>query len=178
MANYNYTGVVKIKEEFRDGSWLITSDNLPGLFLAGEDLHILHTDIPAAIKLLYELNYSMNVKVCAAGNPKDMPATPIIVDPEIERLKSENEKLTNILASLRDFENWDDKDLPEEDLIKAAHPLKTKKHYLYAEALRLVHAKHSKYALVDLINWLLFDMEQLKARVAELEAMKVYGAFL
>jgi len=44
---------------------------------------------------------------------------------------------------------------PEDDSIRAAHPLRTGRHDLYAEAMRLVGAKHSKRALVDLVNWLL-----------------------
>lgn len=51
---------------------------------------------------------------------------------------------------------WDsDKPLPEDDAIRAAHPTQSKNHARYAEAMRLVGAKHSKYALVDLVNWLL-----------------------
>lgn len=48
-----------------------------------------------------------------------------------------------------------DKPIPEDDAIAAAHPLETGNHALYGEAMRLVGAKHSKYALVDLVNWLL-----------------------
>jgi hypothetical protein len=49
----------------------------------------------------------------------------------------------------------EDKDLPEDRDIIAAHPTETGKHDLYLQALRLVEAKRSKYALVDLVNWLL-----------------------
>lgn len=48
-----------------------------------------------------------------------------------------------------------DAPLPEDDAIRAAHPLRTHDHATYAEAMRLVGAKHSKRALVDLVNWLL-----------------------
>lgn len=51
---------------------------------------------------------------------------------------------------------WDsDKPLPEDDAIRAAHPLRSNDYARYVEATRLVGAKHSKYALVDLVNWLL-----------------------
>lgn len=50
---------------------------------------------------------------------------------------------------------WTDKPIPEDDAIRAAHPTRTGRHDLYAEAMRLVGAKHSKGALVDLVNWLL-----------------------
>lgn len=49
-----------------------------------------------------------------------------------------------------------DRPLPEDDAIKAAHPTRTGRHDLYAEAMRMVGAKHSKGALVDLVNWLLY----------------------
>lgn len=52
---------------------------------------------------------------------------------------------------------WTDEDrpLPEDDEIMAAHPMRTGNHERYAEAARLVGAKRSKYALIDLVNWLL-----------------------
>lgn len=49
----------------------------------------------------------------------------------------------------------DDQPLPEDDAIRAAHPCETDRHDLYADAMRLVGAKRSKGALVDLVNWLL-----------------------
>lgn len=48
-----------------------------------------------------------------------------------------------------------DQPLPEDEAIKAAHPLRSGRHDLYGEAMRLVGAKHSKAALVELVNWLL-----------------------
>lgn len=46
-----------------DGFFAISSKNLPGLVLGGTDLFTLLKDVPAAIALLYKLNYGMNVKV-------------------------------------------------------------------------------------------------------------------
>ena len=52
--------------------------------------------------------------------------------------------------------DWnDDRPLPEDDAIKAAIPTRSGRHDLYAEAMRLVGAKRSKRALVELVNWLL-----------------------
>ncbi|HMI85954.1 MAG TPA: hypothetical protein VK550_17775, partial [Polyangiaceae bacterium] len=48
-----------------------------------------------------------------------------------------------------------DSAIPEDDDIGAAHPTRTGRHDLYAEAMRMVGAKQSKQALVDLVNWLL-----------------------
>lgn len=49
----------------------------------------------------------------------------------------------------------DDKPLPEDGLIRAAHPTRSGRHGVYGEAFRMVGAKRSKFALVDLVNWLL-----------------------
>lgn len=52
-----------------------------------------------------------------------------------------------------------DQPLPEDAAIRDAHPLRTGRHDLYAEAMRMVGAKHSKGALVELVNWLLWRLE-------------------
>ena len=52
-------------------------------------------------------------------------------------------------------EVWEDGELPEDGAISAAHPMESKRYDLYIEAMRLVGAKQSKGALVDLVNWLL-----------------------
>lgn len=57
---------------------------------------------------------------------------------------------------------WGDKPLPEDDAIHAAHPIQTGRHDLYQEAQRMVGAKRSKGALVELVNWLLHDIDALK----------------
>lgn len=78
----------------------------------------------------------------------------------VGQLKAENKQLKE---SLR----WtieEDQPLPEDAQISAAHPMETKQHALYTEALRLVGAKKSKYGLVGLVNWLLY--EKLKAEKA------------
>lgn len=50
---------------------------------------------------------------------------------------------------------WQDKSDQWQDSIDAAHPTKTGKHDTYAKALDMVGNRHSKGALVDLVNWLL-----------------------
>lgn len=50
---------------------------------------------------------------------------------------------------------WRDAQLPEDAAIAEAFPANSGRHDLYAEAMRLVGAKHSKGALVMLVNWLL-----------------------
>jgi energy-converting hydrogenase A subunit M len=59
-----------------------------------------------------------------------------------------------------------DHPLPEDDAIAAAHPMRTGKHDTYQEANRLVSAKHSKGALVELVNWLLVERDALKKELA------------
>jgi len=59
---------------------------------------------------------------------------------------------------------WADKPLPEDEEIKAAHPLHTNRHGLYAEAMRLVGAKRSKNGLVNLVTWLLTRLAVADAR--------------
>lgn len=56
---------------------------------------------------------------------------------------------------------WSDEDrpLPEDSKIEEAHPLNSGEHELYAEAVRMVGAKRSKYALVDLVHWLLVRLK-------------------
>ena len=58
-------------------------------------------------------------------------------------------------AALADPAWNDDRPLPEDAAIAAAHPLRSGDHARYMEALRLVGAKRSKCALVDLVSWLL-----------------------
>ena len=72
-----------------------------------------------------------------------------------------------------------DQPLPEDDAISAAHPLRSGRHDLYAEAMRLVGARHSKAGLVDLVTWLLLRtavaekryLEMLVASMPEVEAL-------
>jgi hypothetical protein len=63
------------------------------------------------------------------------------------------------LAAREPGQAMDDIPLPEDDAIKAAHPLQPGRHDLYAEAMRLVGARHSKAGLVELVTWLLVDRE-------------------
>lgn len=52
-----------------------------------------------------------------------------------------------------------DEPIPEDEDIAKAHPAQTGRHDLYQEAMRFVSAKHSKKALVALVNWLLLKCE-------------------
>lgn len=54
-------------------------------------------------------------------------------------------------------DKWEDQPIPEDEAIKAAHPTRSGQHETYQEAMRLVGAKRSKGALVELVNWLLVE---------------------
>jgi hypothetical protein len=64
-ASSSYTTLINVQMEFHPEAkrYALTSTDMPGLLLAGSDLPALLADVPAAIKLLYQLNYGMNVEV-------------------------------------------------------------------------------------------------------------------
>lgn len=66
------------QKQKEDGFWTITSDELPGLFLAGKDLFSISAEVPEAIKLLFSLNYNMSVDVKMAIDPiaRGVPPVP------------------------------------------------------------------------------------------------------
>jgi hypothetical protein len=64
--------------------------------------------------------------------------------------------------------SWsDDEPIAEDVQIAAAHPLETDRHDLYNEAMRLVGAKRSKGALVELVNWLLYERATVRDKAIE-----------
>jgi hypothetical protein len=93
-----------------------------------------------------------------AGRDYDqLEALPSMVGDYISELRERAERAEQALNQFKNM--WpteEDKPLPEDAQISDAHPLRTNDHKTYAEAVRLVSAKHSKYALVDLVNWLLW----------------------
>ena len=52
-------------------------------------------------------------------------------------------------------EDWADVEDEWSDRIKSAHPTRSGSHADYATAMRMVGARRSKGALVELVNWLL-----------------------
>lgn len=81
---------------------------------------------------------------------------------------------------VRQLEQWADSDkpLPEDDAILAAHPLQSGRHDCHAEAMRLVGAKRSKFALVALVNWRLAQLAAERERSAKLiEALKYISEY-
>jgi hypothetical protein len=50
-----------------------------------------------------------------------------------------------------------------EERIAAAHPMKTGKHHLYDQAMKLVGERHDKGDLVELVNWLIMSLDEVGA---------------
>jgi hypothetical protein len=82
-----------------------------------------------------------------------------------------------ILAALRAAIEQERREFGESDredeytpAIDAAHPTNTENHELYEQALRIVGNRHSKYALVDAVNWLLFINAQKDAEIERLKS--------
>jgi hypothetical protein len=87
------------------------------------------------------------------------------------RIAGENsQRIAALEKELLKARAWtaDDEKLPEDKAIMQAHPVNGGDDKRYAEALRLVSAKRSKYALVDLVNWLLSRIGALEKDKADL----------
>lgn len=71
---------------------------------------------------------------------------------------------------------WSGSDLPlpEDNEIEGTHPLTSGRYDLHDEAVRLVSAKHTKFALVALVRWLLTRVEALKAENEQLHGKLEY----
>jgi hypothetical protein len=65
MSTDKYEHLVRTEINFAEGIWTLTSSDLPGLLLSHEELETVVDDTPAAIQLLFELNYGLKVKVFA-----------------------------------------------------------------------------------------------------------------
>jgi hypothetical protein len=77
---------------------------------------------------------------------------------EVERLTREREEA---LAP------WNDREDRWSAEIEAAHPIHSGSHKEYLQAMEMVGARHSKGALVDLVNWLLRRSATAYARGVE-----------
>lgn len=97
----------------------------------------------------------------------------------IARVRSDGERIAALEAEVAGLKEdrkrfcWDDCDdqpLAEDEEIKATFPTRSGHHDIYGEAMRMVGAKRSKLALIELVNWLLLGRHHATARVKELEA--------
>ena len=60
----------------RDGWFVATSEDLPGLFVAHPDEKELREDIPDTIKALYKAQYDREVAVLEGSYPSEKDETP------------------------------------------------------------------------------------------------------
>lgn len=116
-----------------------------------EALHDLLTEKPPVDRIRIQLN-SLREHAMRTDGPGF--ATTVTFGHLIGTLEAILDRSGSGRAAVAD-DDWDDKPLPEDDAIKAVFPTRSGRHDLYAEAMRLVGAKRSKRALVELVNWLL-----------------------
>lgn len=82
-------------------------------------------------------------------------------------------ELENTLSGLADvWKEQGDRAIPEDVGIGLAHPIRSGRHDLYQEAMRLVSAKHSKYGLIGIVNWLLLRLDVAEERMKKLERIR------
>ncbi len=86
----------------------------------------------------------------------------IVTVEEKEELRAEIARLTAENAALKSIKsNWEDKEDEWTPAIDAAHPMSKPGHMTHEEsdryktAMKMVGHRHGKYALINLVNWLL-----------------------
>lgn len=82
------------------------------------------------------------------------------------------DRIAELEAEVERLKAWTDADqpLPEDAEIKAHHPIENRSNAAYVDAQRMVSAKRSKGALVDLVSWLSQRAEQAEAALADMTA--------
>jgi hypothetical protein len=78
-----------------------------------------------------------------------------------DEVRRERQYRDTLLAHIKDLEHslhWEDVKDEWSASIKAAHPMNTNTHELYAKAMKMVGHRHSKGELVALVHWLLFEI--------------------
>ncbi len=73
----------------------------------------------------------------------------------------------NAYLKTRKTDQWADRKDDLSEAIAASHPLKTGRHDLYRQAMMLVGNRHSKYALVDLVNHFLAEEDRARTILKE-----------
>ena len=99
----------------------------------------------------------------------EMEAAKRQIEEERDALRARVAEVERELAGAREWSK-DDQPCPEDDAIKAAHPVRRGLFAVYDTAMRLVGKKRSKYALVDLVNWLLVRIDDHEAVEHDLRA--------
>lgn len=98
-------------------------------------------------------------------------------------LQGENQELKNTRHQPEVSEKWEDNNDKYSDDIAEVHPATCENpdHETYEKAVQMVSNRHSKYELVDLVNWLLVKdkpevtEEMIEAGAEELFAQDPFG---
>jgi hypothetical protein len=59
---------ITVRRRLRDGWYIYTCDAIPGLFVASKDDREAYEDVPTAIKLLFRLDFGVEVSVANKVN--------------------------------------------------------------------------------------------------------------
>lgn len=76
-----------------------------------------------------------------------------------------HEAIEKLVAETEAGPLWEDSKTPEDEAIKAVHPVRSGRHELFQRAQELIHPRRSKYALVEMVNWLLHRIDDAEQKV-------------
>ena len=65
--------ILSIRAEWRDGTLYLSSDDVPGLFLSGDDQEAVMHDLIPAIKALFKMNRGVDVDVYPVAPSSQFP---------------------------------------------------------------------------------------------------------
>ncbi len=92
-ATFKRTLTIGMQYNAACGMFALTSDQLPGLLLAGKDPAKLWDDVPAVVKAMYRVGYNMDVEVIMEAQPRSegedlsfvplQPTTLLKVEPRV-----------------------------------------------------------------------------------------------
>lgn len=121
-----------------------------------------------------------DAKVFRPGDHVTIPGEVVEIDPHdgmpLVRFTALGCRVHNMWfkhAEVQPHGSWDDKPLPEDVAIDEAFPTRSGRHDLYGEANRLVSASHSKFRLIEVMNWLLHCADNVRrASTSTIETMQ------
>lgn len=122
------------------------------------------------------LGYARTVVLMAEAGKFDAPKTENLA----RALIAAENRIGELEGALATALEWTDEDkpIPEDELIGAAHPTEGGDEDIFANALRMVGAKRSKGALVDLVNWLLHERQYLEQVRLAMRRSELIARFL
>lgn len=96
---------------------------------------------------------------CAITAPEEVWESPRKL---VEELQSRIKRMSEVMELFTYEWSEDDREIPEDEDIKQIHPLNTDDFETYMKAVQMVSAKRSKYALVNLVNYLLAGIKEAR----------------